>query len=228
MMDKLKTCPFCNGEAHIVVCDYEGNIRDEEYERDPYSGLSYAVAHDDPNGACPMATYDEPLPWLYDSRDSAAHVWNRRAERTCEMTESHTDDSCTVRRVMDDGTIVTDEERREVARRLRDRLKTDGIGGFTSGEFGNAVYFSVMHGHRGGYGEAGSFLADLIEPPLQCPYYHSDRHYCSVHEEVQPIDHDALLALADEISRCRYLSALACEETHRVWADRIREALGVE
>lgn len=26
-------------------------------------------------------------------------------ERTCAMTESHTDDSCTVRRVMDDGTI---------------------------------------------------------------------------------------------------------------------------
>lgn len=61
-------------------------------------------------------------------------------------------------------TKVTDDERREVARRLRDRLKTDGIGGLTSGEFGNAVYFSVMHGHRGGYGEAGAFLANLIEP----------------------------------------------------------------
>ena len=60
--------------------------------------------------------------------------------------------------------MPADDERREVARRLRDRLKTDGIGGFTSGEFGNAVYFSVMHGHRGGYVEAGSFLADLIEP----------------------------------------------------------------
>lgn len=41
------------------------------------------------------------------------------------------------------------------------------------------------------------------------------------------VDCDALLALAEEISRCRYLSARACEETHRVWADRIREACGV-
>lgn len=82
-MDKSKTCPFCNGEAHIVVCDDEGNIRDEEYERDPYSGLSYAIVHNEPSGACPIATYDAPLPWLYDSQDSAVHVWNRRVERTC-------------------------------------------------------------------------------------------------------------------------------------------------
>ena len=38
-------------------------------------------------------------------------------------------------------------------------------------------------------------LADLIEPPTQCPYYHSDRHYCSIHD-VPAIDRDALLALA--------------------------------
>lgn len=85
MSEELKPCPFCEGEVSVVVLDDEGNIRDEEYERDPYSGLRYAVAHDDPNGACPIATYDEPLPWLYDSRDGVAHVWNRRAERTCRM-----------------------------------------------------------------------------------------------------------------------------------------------
>lgn len=84
-------CPFCGGEVSVVVVDEEGNIRDEEYERDPYSGLSYAVAHDDPNGACPIATYDGPLPWLYDSRDSVSHVWNRRAERTCRDTDYDTE-----------------------------------------------------------------------------------------------------------------------------------------
>lgn len=42
------------------------------------------------------------------------------------------------------------------------------------------------------------------------------------------VDRDALLALADEICRCRYLSARACEETHRGWAGRVREALGVD
>lgn len=89
MSEKLKPCPFCGGEVSAVVLDEEGNVRDEEYERDPYSGLSYAVAHDDPNGACPIATYDAPLPWLYDSRDSVAHVWNRRVGRTCYVDSSH-------------------------------------------------------------------------------------------------------------------------------------------
>lgn len=88
-MTELLPCPFCGGEVSVVVLDDEGNIKDKEYERDPYSGLRYAVAHDDPNGECPIATYDEPLPWLYDSRDGVAHVWNRRAERTCNGESSH-------------------------------------------------------------------------------------------------------------------------------------------
>lgn len=94
MTKELMPCPFCGGEVSVVVLDEEGNIRDEEYERDPYSGLSYAVAHDDPNGACPIATYDEPLPWLYDSRDGVAHVWNRRAERTCGLPVVRDEEEC--------------------------------------------------------------------------------------------------------------------------------------
>lgn len=86
-MSELKPCPFCGSEVSVVILDDEGNIKDKEYERDPYSGLCYAVAHDDPNGTCPIATYDEPLPLLYDSRDDVAHVWNSRAERTCRVEE---------------------------------------------------------------------------------------------------------------------------------------------
>lgn len=74
-------------------------------------------------------------------------------------------------------------------------------------------------------------LAGLIEPPLQCPYYHSDRHYCSVHEEVQPIDRDALLALADEISStsCDKVDGELTVDLIDVWgwAQAIREACGV-
>ena len=97
MSEELKPCPFCGGKVSVVILDDEGNIKDKEYERDPYSGLSYAMAHDDPNGACPIATYDEPLPWLYDSRDSVAHAWNRRAERTCKK-RNHDNDNYYMRR----------------------------------------------------------------------------------------------------------------------------------
>lgn len=67
----------------IVVCDDEGNQRDRAYELDPYSGLSYAIAHYEPECVCPIATYGEPFPWLYDSRESAAAIWNHRYEPAC-------------------------------------------------------------------------------------------------------------------------------------------------
>ncbi|MDO4428543.1 MAG: hypothetical protein Q4B91_03425 [Atopobiaceae bacterium] len=77
------------------------------------------------------------------------------------------------------------------------------------------------------------YIANLIEPPLQCPHYHSDRHYCSVHEDVAAIDSVALLALADEMdsyTRCR--DDYRCGRqmpplTIHDYARRIREACGV-
>lgn len=142
---------------------------------------------------------------------------------------------------------VTDEERREIVRRLRDRLKTDGIGGFTSGEFGNAVYFSVMHGHRGGYGEAGSFLADLIEPSdrndelcAHCDYHdYCDLPKCSEQDgySFKPKGYVDLLVLADTIRETSRHDMEMCGDTVPAWyaagrieniARRIREILEVE
>ena len=89
--------------------------------------------------------------------------------------------------------MITDEERREVAARMRNLDYSDlqeslicayldalGIDGY-------ADWVGIAHR-----------LADLIEPPRQCPYYDSDRHYCSIHD-VPAMDRDALLALADEM-----------------------------
>ena len=86
MAEELKPCPFCGGEARLVVCDSEGNVHDESYEADPYSGLSYAIVHgsDDCCGECPVSTSD-PLPWLYETREEAVAAWNRRSEQTCRM-----------------------------------------------------------------------------------------------------------------------------------------------
>ena len=70
----------------------------------------------------------------------------------------------------------------------------------------------------------------IIEPPLQCPYYHSDRHYCSIHD-VLVIDHEALLALADELEEDACWEVQTPGDTSGAWrlkdiCDRIRAACG--
>ena len=125
--------------------------------------------------------------------------------------------------------MITDDERREVARRLRenaeahpdmslilnlafadDSLKPDG-----------AMEWKVTS-H-----DAAMRLADLIEPPTQCPYYHSDRHYCSIHD-VPAMDRDALLALAEELEDNDVTYSVSTQYVLDDYARRIREALGVE
>lgn len=81
----LKPCPFCGGKATIAVNDREGNRRDEEYEKDPWSGLSYTIEHaHEANSGCPIAGYecDGAMMgvYLYDSREEAAEAWNSRIE----------------------------------------------------------------------------------------------------------------------------------------------------
>lgn len=80
---ELKPCPFCNGEAQIVICDDEGNLRDEGYENDPWSGLSYQIIHvHEDNESCPIAKYEidgaSMGVYLYESRDEAIQTWNLR------------------------------------------------------------------------------------------------------------------------------------------------------
>ena len=149
--------------------------------------------------------------------------------------------------------MISDEERREVARMLRE----------LSGDSTYPDLIGVIADHDGWYpaADAADRLADLIEPPTQCPYYHSDRHYCSIHDvpatpqkvaeemfgkmchstkeeadtydamlksksvELHPVDRDALLALADEMEQ---ETGSVCGVCMGKTARRIREALGVE
>ena len=86
-MNELKPCPFCDGSVKIVVMDDEGNIhREDGYEQEPWSGLTYGLIHDDKNSGddCPIATFFEDDRtigrFLYDSKEEATEAWNRRAD----------------------------------------------------------------------------------------------------------------------------------------------------
>ncbi|GAQ18046.1 hypothetical protein OPHB3_1985 [Oceanobacillus picturae] len=82
-MEDLKPCPFCEGKAKIQVYDDEGNLRNEDYKKDPWSGLSYAIVHDDKeNKGCPIANFHEDGgvigTLLYDSEEELIAKWNER------------------------------------------------------------------------------------------------------------------------------------------------------
>ncbi|WP_291290399.1 hypothetical protein [Enorma sp.] len=142
--------------------------------------------------------------------------------------------------------MPTDDERRRVARNIRENYVRGGLGYKIASSYNIAMAVGIVPELIVGDIELWNRLADLIEPPLQCPHYHSDRHYCSVHEDVAVIDRDALLALADVLStpeqdvdckRCplrrwceearetgRTITCYDCKTWHT--ADAIREALG--
>lgn len=82
VQEPLMICPFCKGKVHIRVCDDEGNLHDEIYEKNPWSGLGYLLEHnikDVPNNkSCPIATYENEFMGIhiYDSRQEAEQEWN--------------------------------------------------------------------------------------------------------------------------------------------------------
>ena len=126
--------------------------------------------------------------------------------------------------------MVTDDERRRVAAALREYASFDCEDEgeeeclVDCADWGERVLNLLGCGDT--EGECYAALADLIEPPTQCPYYHSDRHYCSIHD-VPAIDRDALLALADEMENNTWYETGFDHHIAVRFARRIREALGV-
>lgn len=80
-MEATKPCPFCGGRLDILIGDDEGNIKDEDYELDPWGGLSYILSHDtEANPDCPIANHrgDNFGFRLYDTKEDAILHWNKR------------------------------------------------------------------------------------------------------------------------------------------------------
>ena len=67
-------CPICGAELEIVICDDEGNDHCEEYENDPYSGLTFSLQHPYTAKECILkGKYHDNL---YDSREELKHHYN--------------------------------------------------------------------------------------------------------------------------------------------------------
>lgn len=80
MIDQGLKCPFCGGTVWIAVCDDEGNLRPDVYEDDPWSGLSYALIHENSDvpadELCPIAVDDTRIgDYLFDAVEEAAVAW---------------------------------------------------------------------------------------------------------------------------------------------------------
>lgn len=83
MAEKLKPCPFCGGEAQLILCDDEGNSKDDGYINDPYSGVGYMLAHCiENNELCPVARYEDDSIgcFIYSSEKLAIEAWNKRSK----------------------------------------------------------------------------------------------------------------------------------------------------
>lgn len=125
--------------------------------------------------------------------------------------------------------MVTDKQRQEVARKLRELHPEDkawwGIYGFDWYMFADSLFDAIGCNDSKNWTD---YLADLIEPPARCPHYMFP--CCRTDAAGDYIDRDALLKLADELEDSAIESSnwdvpfLNAGEVMRM-AHRIRRAL---
>lgn len=98
-MIKPKPCPFCGGKVAVVICDDEGNLHDDDYLFNPYSGVGYKLRHThELNLECPIAEYEEDEGtvgvYIYDTAEDAIEAWNKRLWEEGKNMTKHFCDLC--------------------------------------------------------------------------------------------------------------------------------------
>lgn len=135
--------------------------------------------------------------------------------------------------------MVTDDERREVAARLRDANHHSCSPDCELRYALDDCYDCIGNGCAGCHRDAFDRLADLIDPDVS-PTRHRHVGGKKTSQTPSQCDRDALLALADELDRCAWYFGLdfdadeplrdrlkEASEDFAGRANRIREALGV-
>lgn len=124
--------------------------------------------------------------------------------------------------------MPTNEERREVARRLREMGEELGSSVLLWYHIAKALGVRTATDGK----TACGMLADLIEPSERaCYYYDAETNHCRCYD-TRLVDRDALLALADQLDGLG-LSGLSSGWSSGMvnvgfFARRIRKALGVK
>lgn len=129
--------------------------------------------------------------------------------------------------------MTSDQERREVAENLRYLSDYPGAPVRYAEQFRDELSAVVLpDGFTHDYSELIQRLADLIEPAPSCEFWDAEEQECYSIRTAQPVDRDALLALAEEMqnqANSALLWNLRFMDVQYLiyYARRIRKALGV-
>ena len=80
MTEKLKPCPFCDGEA----IGFEWSDDEEREEGELHADDAYCAVKANHKDDCLLKVGEFGM-WIASTEEEAAEIWNTRAERKCHM-----------------------------------------------------------------------------------------------------------------------------------------------
>lgn len=83
--EKMKPCPFCGGEASVVILDEYGRLMGDSYcfDADPLLGISfvyYHPIHKSPDCIIARDYGDPDGLQLFETKEACINAWNTRSK----------------------------------------------------------------------------------------------------------------------------------------------------